>query len=637
MTFPKLTACMFSTEEMQNLFSDQACVQRMLDFEAALAVAEARQGVIPAAAAPAIARHCDAAGIDMAQLARAAGAAGNLAIPLVKQLTARVAEAGAEAAKYVHWGATSQDAIATGLVLQLRDALAAIDTGVAALAAALAALAQEHSGTVMAGRTWMQHALPTTFGLKAAGWLDALLRHQDRLAELRRRVLVLQFGGAAGTLASLGDKGLAVAADLAGELKLGLPAMPWHAHQDRLAEVAGVLGLLVGTLGKMARDISLLMQTEVAEASEPAAPGRGGSSTMPHKRNPVGCAAVLAAAVRVPGLVATMLSGMVQEHERALGGWQAEWESLPEIVRLAGGALQQMEQVAAGLTVDARRMRANLDATRGQIMAEAVSLELGRGIGRMAAHEVVERAARRAAESGRRVEEALAVGDAGRSGLPGGALERLLDPAGYTGQAAAFTGQVLHAYRDRMGRGAPLADAIHAPLGHAAAGHAASATHAAALLSAAPGAVPIAASAGAMPAGSGTPPRLHETERYDNGMTVRRAVLGSAHVDRAQAKRTALTAEFQDLITRYAWGEIWTRPGLPRHTRSLLTIMAMVATNREEELKLHLRAAANNGVTREEIKEVLMQAAIYCGVPAANSAFHMAQEIFNAQDQAQGQ
>ncbi|MGV3655657.1 MAG: 3-carboxy-cis,cis-muconate cycloisomerase [Noviherbaspirillum sp.] len=622
MTFPNLTACMFSTEEMQNLFSDQACVQRMLDFEAALAVAEARQGVIPAAAAPAIARHCDAAGIDMAQLARAAGAAGNLAIPLVKQLTARVAEADADAAKYVHWGATSQDAIDTGLVLQLRDALAAIDTGVAALAAALAALAQEHGGTVMAGRTWMQHALPTTFGLKAAGWLDALLRHQDRLAELRRRVLVLQFGGAAGTLASLGGKGLAVAADLAGELKLDLPAMPWHAHQDRLAEVAGVLGLLVGTLGKMARDISLLMQTEVAEASEPAAPGRGGSSTMPHKRNPVGCAAVLAAAVRVPGLVATMLSGMVQEHERALGGWQAEWESLPEIVRLAGGALQQMEQVAAGLTVDARRMRANLDATRGQIMAEAVSLELGRGIGRMAAHEVVERAARRAAESGRRLEEALAEEDAVRSGLPDGALERLLDPAGYTGQAAAFTGQVLRAYRDRMGRGALVADAIHAPLAHAAAA-----------LSAAPG----AASAGAMPAGSGTPPRLHETERYDNGMTVRRAVLGSAHVDRAQAKRTALTAEFQDLITRYAWGEIWTRPGLPRHTRSLLTIMAMIATNREEELKLHLRAAANNGVTREEIKEVLMQAAIYCGVPAANSAFHMAQEIFNAQDQAQGQ
>jgi 3-carboxy-cis,cis-muconate cycloisomerase len=632
MTLPKLSTCMFSSEDMQNIFSDQACVQRMLDFEAALARAEARHGVIPAAAAPAIASCCDAAGIDIAQLARAAEAAGNLAIPLVKQLTALVAQGDGEAAKYVHWGATSQDAIDTGMVLQLRDALDAIDAGVAGLAAAVAALAQQHIATTMVGRTWMQHALPTTFGLKAAGWLDALLRHQDRLSALRQRVLALQFGGAAGTLASLGENGLAVAAELATDLRLGLPDLPWHSQRDRVAEVATVLGLLVGTLGKMARDISLLMQTEVAEAAEPAAPGRGGSSTMPHKRNPVGCAAVLAAAVRVPGLVATMLSGLVQEHERALGGWQAEWDTLPEILRLAGGALKQMGQVAGGLAVDAGRMRANLDLTHGQIMAEAVALELARKIGRPAAHDVVERAAHRAGAQGLHLRDALGQEEAVRSGLPEGALERLLDPAGYTGEAVAFTERVLHAYRSRMGRGSLAPDAIHAPLGHAAA-QAAAQVSASATVSAS---ASTSASAPAPGPGADMAHRLHETERHDRGMRVRRAVLGSALVDRAQAKRSALTAEFQDLITRYAWGEIWTRPGLPRHTRSLLTIMAMVATNREEELKLHLRAASNNGVTRDEIKEVLMQAAIYCGVPAANSAFHMAQEIFAAMDQGQG-
>ena len=444
-----LTSSMFSTDAMQAVFAPRATVQRMLDFEAALARAEAAHGVIPAAAAQPIAQHCNAARIDLEDLAEAAGAAGNLAIPLVRQLTRRVAQANPEAAKYVHWGATSQDVIDTGLVLQLRDALALIDVDIAQLCDTLAQLAHTHKHTVMVGRTWMQHALPITFGLKVAGWLDALLRHRQRLHELHARALVLQLGGAAGTLASLGDKALPVAQALAVDLGLQLPDMPWHAQRDRVAEVATVLGMLVGSLGKIARDMSLQMQTEVGELAEPVAEGRGGSSTMPHKRNPVGCAAVLAAAVRVPGLAATMLSGMVQEHERALGGWQAEWDTLPEILRLSAGALRQLGDVAAGLNVDAARMRANLDATHGQVMAEAVTLALGAGIGRMAAHELVERACRAGSESGRHLRDVLKHDPEVSAHLGEAEIDRLLDPAGHTGAAAAFVERVLETHRQQ--------------------------------------------------------------------------------------------------------------------------------------------------------------------------------------------
>jgi 3-carboxy-cis,cis-muconate cycloisomerase len=442
-----LTGSMFSTPAMQDAFAAHACVQAMLDFEAALARAEARVGVIPVTAAAPIAACCNAARIDMPLLAHAAASAGNLAIPLVKQLTASVAQNDKEAAKYVHWGATSQDAIDTGLVLQLRHALDLIDVDLGQLADALARLAEQHRNTPLVGRTWMQHALPITFGLKAAGWLDAVLRHRERLETLRGRVLVLQFGGAAGTLASLGDKGLQVATALGEELKLAVPDTPWHTQRDRVVEVATVLGMLVGTLGKIARDISLQMQTDVAEVAEPVAEGRGGSSTMPHKRNPVGCAAVLTAAVRVPALVSTMLSGMVQEHERALGGWQAEWDTLPEIVQLSAGALQQMRQVASGLTVDSARMLGNLNATHGQIMAEAVTLALGGKIGRMAAHQLVEKACHRAAGTGEHLRQTLAQDAAIANELTPAELDRLLDPSNYLGQAAAFVDRVLATYR----------------------------------------------------------------------------------------------------------------------------------------------------------------------------------------------
>lgn len=442
-----LTAPMFSTDAMQRVFSAQAGVQRMLDFEAALARAEALHGVIPPAAVAGIVAGCDVALIDLPALAAAAAAAGNLAIPLVKQLTAQVAKRDAEAAKFVHWGATSQDVIDTGMVLQLRDAIAAIDADLAGLNDALAQLAEQYRDTPMIGRTWMQHALPITFGLKVAGWLDALLRHRERIADVRGRLLTLQFGGASGTLASLGAQGLHVANALATDLQLALPDTPWHTGRDRMAEFATVLGLLTGTLGKMARDISLQMQTDVAEVAEPAAAGRGGSSSMPHKRNPVGCAIALTAAVRVPGLVSTMLSGMLQEHERALGGWQAEWDSLPQIVQLSAAALQQMRQVASGLTVDAARMRGNLDATHGQIMAEAVTLALGAKIGRGVAHQLVERACRSADQEGVHLRDVLARDAEVAAHLSAVELARLFEPDAYLGQAGAFVDRVLLSYR----------------------------------------------------------------------------------------------------------------------------------------------------------------------------------------------
>jgi 3-carboxy-cis,cis-muconate cycloisomerase len=442
----QLTAAMFSTDPMRQLFSDRSTIQRMLDFEAALARAEAVHGVIPKEAVAPIVAACDVAQMDPEALAQAAADAGNLAIPLVKQLTARVAQGDADAAKYVHWGATSQDVIDTGLVLQLRDALQQIDGDLGQLTCALAQLAAAHQATPLVGRTWLQHALPTTFGLKVAGWLDALLRHRQRLDQLRPRLLVLQFGGAAGTLASLGPQASAVAGTLATGLGLNLPDMPWHSQRDRVAETATVLGLLSGSLGKMARDISLQMQTEVAEVAEPSAPGRGGSSTMPHKQNPVGCAAALAAAVRVPGLVATMLAAMVQEHERALGGWQAEWDTLPQIVQLTAGALRQMRQVAQGLAVDIDRMRINLDLTHGLIMAEAVSLALGAKMGRLQAHQLVQQACRSAVASDRHLREVLAENAQVSAELAPAELERLFEPTAYLGAAPVFVERVLHTY-----------------------------------------------------------------------------------------------------------------------------------------------------------------------------------------------
>ncbi|AWK89911.1 3-carboxy-cis,cis-muconate cycloisomerase [Azospirillum thermophilum] len=437
---------LFTTAEAADAFGPRARLQGMLDFEAALARAEARAGVVPAAAVPAIAAACDAALYDLDALGAEAALAGNTAIPMVGHLTRKVAEADAEAARFVHWGATSQDAMDTGLVLQLHRYCDGLEADLARLADGLAALADRHRATPMVARTWLQHALPTSFGLKAAVLLDALGRDRQRLAAARGR-LALQFGGAAGTLAALGDAGLRVAAALAAELSLPLPALPWHSSRDRVAEIAAALAILAGTLGTLGRDVSLMMQMEVGEAFEPAGPGRGGSSTMPHKRNPVSCAVLLATASRAPALAGGLLAAQVQEHERGLGGWHAEWQALPELARLVAGATRHAAGLVAGLTVDAERMRANLDLTRGLIMAEAVTMALGERLGRMAAHERVAEASRRAAAEGRRLRDLLAEDPAVAAVLDGAALDALFDPLHYTGSAAAFIDRALAGHR----------------------------------------------------------------------------------------------------------------------------------------------------------------------------------------------
>jgi 3-carboxy-cis,cis-muconate cycloisomerase len=438
---------LFGSPAMREVFSDAARVQRMLDFEAALARAEARCGVVPEAAAPKIAEKCKAELIDFDALATATADSVNPAIPLVKQLTALVAKEDAEAARFVHWGATSQDANDTGLVLQVRQALDTLEGDLATLCMGLAQLAEKHRSTPIVGRTLMQHALPTTFGVKIAGWLDAMSRHRERFAETRKRVLVLQFGGAVGTLAALREKALPVAKALAEELQLELPAMAWHTQRDRVAEMATTLGLCAGTLGKIARDISLHMQTEIAEVFEPAAEGRGGSSSMPHKRNPVSAAIVLSAATRIPGLVSTMLSAMVQEDERGLGNWHAEWETLPEIFRLTAGALHQMAAIVPHLEIDATRMNHNLDATKGLIFAEAVTMAMAAHIGKSAAHALVDEASKQTRESGKHLRAVLGENPKVMQRLNSAELDRLFDPKNYLGASGDWVDRVIGAGR----------------------------------------------------------------------------------------------------------------------------------------------------------------------------------------------
>ncbi|PXX67750.1 3-carboxy-cis,cis-muconate cycloisomerase [Pseudomonas sp. LAMO17WK12:I10] len=428
----------FTTRDMRAVFCDQGRVQAMLDFEAALARAEARVGVIPAAAVAPIEAACRAGLYDFAALGQAIATAGNSAIPLVKALGKQIAKSDASAERYVHLGATSQDVMDSGLVLQVRQALSLIDNDLARLGGILAAQAQRYADTPMAGRTWLQHATPVTLGMKIAGWLGAVTRSRERLAQLKPRLLVLQFGGASGTLAALGEQALPIAQALAEELQLSLPEQPWHTQRDRLVEFASVLGLIAGSLGKLGRDISLLMQTEAAEVFEPSAPGKGGSSTMPHKRNPVGAAVLIGAATRVPGLLATMFSAMPQEHERSLGLWHAEWETLPEICCLVSGALQQALLVADGLEVDAARMARNLDLTQGLVLAEAVSIALAQRLGRETAHHLLEQCCKRAVAEQRHLRTVLGDEPQVTAELSAAELDRLLDPAHYLGQAHAW-------------------------------------------------------------------------------------------------------------------------------------------------------------------------------------------------------
>jgi 3-carboxy-cis,cis-muconate cycloisomerase len=434
---------MLSSAAMRAVCDDAAYLQHMLDFEAALARAEAATGVIPAGAAGPIANACTASSFDLAALAEAATRSGNVAIPLVKALTAGVAETDADAARYVHWGATSQDVIDTAAMLTLRAGIDALLPDLDRAIAGFAELARQHRNTAMVARTWLQHALPMPFGLKLAEYAAALHRSRRRLQRLRAEGLALQFGGAAGTLAALGDKAMPAAERLAAELELQLPEAPWHAHRDRVAEAASVFAILAGSCGKIARDVQLLMQTDVAEAFEPAGEGRGGSSTMPHKRNPVAAASALAAAIMAPNLAATIFAAQVGDHERSAGPWHAEWPTMPGLLLVTSGALAAIVDIAEGLEVDAARMRANLDITGGLIMTEAVTFALAEKIGKSAAHHLVEAAGKRAIAERQDVRQLLTKNPNVTAHLSGDVLTRLFEPMGYQGASQILIDRLL--------------------------------------------------------------------------------------------------------------------------------------------------------------------------------------------------
>jgi 3-carboxy-cis,cis-muconate cycloisomerase len=448
----QLTTPLYASAAMRAIMSDQARLQRMLDFEAALARAEASVGVISATGASAIADACQAGQYDIAALVEAQIPSGNIAIAVVNALTQQVASRDPGAASFVHWGATSQDVIDTALMLELR---AAIDVLVADLDSAIkgfTTLAGRHRRTLSVARTLMQHALPMPFGLKLAGYAAALARSRERLMRLRREALALQFGGAAGTLAALGEHGFGVSERLAALLDLQLPDAPWHTHRDRLTEVAACFGILAGTCGKIARDVTLMMQTEVGEAFEAGAPGRGGSSTMPHKRNPVGAAAALSAASIAPNLVATLMAAQVQEHERSPGGWHTDWMTLPALALVTSGALSAVVEIAEGLEIDVERLRANLELTGGQIMAEAVSFALAEKIGRAEAHALVREISQQAAKDKKPLKELLLNDIRVKSQLGGLEIEKLFIPLTYQGSAQTFIDRLVVASQMRAPR-----------------------------------------------------------------------------------------------------------------------------------------------------------------------------------------
>jgi 3-carboxy-cis,cis-muconate cycloisomerase len=437
-----------STDVMLATVSDRAWVQAMLDVEAALARAESRTGLIPSTAADAIAGHCRVDEFDVAQLGRAAVRSANPVIPLVNALRAAVPK---DAAPYVHHGATSQDILDTAMMLIARRGLDLILADLERAAAAAATLAERHRATVMAARTLLQQALPTTFGLKAAGWLIAIIEARSEVARVARTRLAAQFGGAAGTMAALSDRGLDVARELSAELTLAQPTLPWHTARARVAEVAAALGVAAGVAGKVALDVVLLAQTEVGEVAEGTAATRGGSSALPHKHNPVDAIEVLAGVRAINAQVALLQSAMVQEHERAAGAWQAEWPAFAETLRLAGGAAFRMASLLASLQVDPERMRRNLDLSGGGIMAEHVAILLGGRIDGVMARALVDTAVSKATATGRPFKDVLAEDSAITAYLSGAELASALEPAGYLGVAGLLIDRALAAYRAQKG------------------------------------------------------------------------------------------------------------------------------------------------------------------------------------------
>ncbi len=438
---------LFSSKEMRALFSDRATLGRMLAFENALARAEVAAGAIPSKAASVIDAACKPQLYDAVAIGKAAGLAGNVAIPFVKALTEQVSKRDKDAARFVHWGGTSQDVIDTANSLGFREASELLSADLQKTIKGLVRLAEKHRRTPMISRTLLQHALPTTFGLKLATEAAAFARAAKLFDEAIDYACVLQFAGAAGTLAALGRKGPAIAKRLSSELKLPLPDGPWHAQRDRIAQLASALGIVIGTCGKFARDISLQMQVEVGEVFEPAAKGRGGSSAMPHKRNPALSFQILAAANLAPGLVSSVLSGMTQEHERAVGGWQSEWIAMPQLFLLASGALERTAEIANGMEVKRDRMRKNLDLTNGLIMAEALQMSLREKIGKTEAYELLEAASRTAIRDNRHLIDVLAKDPRVTQLMNRKELEKLFDPLAYLGSADEFFEQSLKTAR----------------------------------------------------------------------------------------------------------------------------------------------------------------------------------------------
>ena len=432
---------LYGSDPMRAIFDEGTWFQRMLDTEAALARVQSRLGIIPPEAGAAITAAARIEVLDMAELAASVRNVGYPVVGVVKGLSRAAGDAGG----YTHWGATTQDIMDTATALLLREALALIRADLQRLIAALAKQAQRHRATVMAGRTHLQHALPITFGLKCALWLQPFPAHIARLDQLRPRVELAQLGGAAGTLASLGARGIEVMEGLAAELGLGAPAAPWHVARDGFAEAVGFMGLLCGSLAKIATDIILLAQTEVAEVAEPYVAGRGGSSTMPQKRNPVASEYVLASARMVQALVPVMQGAMAQDHERATGPWQAELLALPQAFVLAHGALRHTIEIAEGMVIDTARMQRNLNATGGLIVAEAVMMGLAPHLGREAAHHAVKHGCDRALAQGTSLADALMTEPEVTARLDRAAIEALVDPTAYLGSADAFVTRVLDA------------------------------------------------------------------------------------------------------------------------------------------------------------------------------------------------
>ena len=449
MTEHGLLSGLFSHGPVAAQTSDVALLQAMLDVEVALMRALAKAGLAPAQAATEVAQAADASSFDVAAIGRGTANTGTPVPAMLSALRSRLSD---DAAAHLHQGATSQDVVDTGLMLVAQRALAPLLDDLGAAADACAKLAERHRSTLAPGRTLLQQALPLTFGIKAATWLSGLDGSCAELVEVREHVLAVQLFGAVGTLAALGERGLEVMSAVAEELGLAEPVLGWHTIRLRPARCCAALGSALGVMGKVARDVVLLAQTEVAEAAEGAGEGRGGSSTMPHKRNPVGAVAVIACAQRAPGLVATILGAMGQEHERAAGAWQAEWEPFLELLRLAGAAATTLRELLEGLDVDADQMRADLDATGELVMSESVAAALSESIGRPAAQELVAAAAAASARSGRAFREVLAETPEVSEVLGPDGLEAALDPRGYLGVTDQLIARALAEHARLRGR-----------------------------------------------------------------------------------------------------------------------------------------------------------------------------------------